>query len=88
MRKSLMLSAVVGIGLTATSSAAPKWAKKGDVIVKCKGVAKKGANDCGANGHACSGQAAKDRDPNEWVYTPEGLCEKIGGKIGKKSKVQ
>lgn len=88
MRKGLIFSATIGMSLATTSSAAPKWAKKGDVIVKCKGVAKKGANDCGANGHACSGHAAKDRDPNEWVYTPEGLCEKIGGKVGKKITVK
>ena len=88
MRKSLTLTALVGIGLTGSVSAAPKWAKKGDTIVKCKGVAKKGANDCGANGHACAGKATKDKDPNEWVYVPDGLCEKIGGKVGKKSKVK
>ncbi len=51
---------------------------------KCAGIAKKGMNDCGANGHACAGKAAKDGDPNEWITVPEGTCEKIvGGKIFK-----
>ena len=49
---------------------------------KCKGVAKAGMNDCGANGHGCAGQAETDGDPNEWIYVPEGTCEKIvGGKV-------
>ena len=60
-------SALVGAGLVVGGMAlsAPKWAKKGATLVKCKGIAKKGQNDCGANGHACSGKAAKDNDPNE-----------------------
>ena len=85
----LLATAAIGIGLMAAPlSAAPKWAKKGDTIVKCKGIAKKGMNDCGANGHGCAGQAKKDNDPNEWVYMPDGLCEKVGGKVLKKKKVK
>lgn len=52
---------------------------------KCLGVAKAGMNDCGANGHSCAGKAAVDGDPNEWVYVPEGTCEKIVGNKGIKS---
>ena len=53
---------------------------------KCAGIAKKGKNDCGSlNGkHSCSGQAAYDNDPNEWVYVPQGTCDKItGGRVAK-----
>ena len=50
-------------------------AQAGLVEVKCYGIAKKAFNDCGANGHACAGQAAKDNDPNEWIYVPQGMCE-------------
>jgi len=46
---------------------------------KCQGIAKAGQNDCGANGHSCAGQAAVDADPNEWIYVPEGTCDKIVG---------
>lgn len=46
---------------------------------KCQGIAKTGMNDCSANGHACAGQAVVDGDPNEWVYLPEGTCDKIVG---------
>ncbi len=51
---------------------------------KCAGIAKKGQNDCGATdgSHACAGQAKVDGSPVEWVYVPEGTCEKIvGGKV-------
>jgi len=49
---------------------------------KCQGIVKAGQNDCGANGHACAGYAKVDNDPNEWIYVPEGTCEKIvGGKV-------
>ena len=46
---------------------------------KCQGIAKAGQNDCGANGHGCAGYAKVDSDPNEWVYVPEGTCDKIVG---------
>ncbi len=46
---------------------------------KCYGIARKAKNDCGANGHACGGLAVVDGDPNEWIYLPKGICEKIVG---------
>jgi uncharacterized membrane protein len=71
------------------SAAAPKWAAKGSTIEKCAGIAAKGKNDCGANDHSCAGHAKKDNDPNEWVYVPAGLCEKIaGGKLVASKKVK
>jgi uncharacterized membrane protein len=46
---------------------------------KCFGIAKKGANDCGNASHGCGGEAKIDRDKNEWVFVPNGLCKKIVG---------
>jgi uncharacterized membrane protein len=89
MKKELLLSAAIGLGfagISAEAEAAPGWAKKGDTIVKCRGIAKKGMNDCGANGHDCAGQAVKDNDKNEWVYVPKGVCKKIAGGVVYKSK--
>ena len=80
-------TAAFAFSTTAIAGGTPDWAKKGDTIVKCKGIAKKGMNDCGAFGHACAGKAAKDNDPNEWIYVPKGLCEKIAGGTVIKSKV-
>jgi uncharacterized membrane protein len=53
---------------------------------KCAGIAKAGMNDCGAldGTHGCSGQAKTDNHPQEWVYVPQGTCEKItGGRVAK-----
>ena len=48
---------------------------------KCAGIAKAGMNDCGAldGKHACAGQATADNSAEEWVYVPQGTCEKITG---------
>ncbi len=79
----------LGVGLASTAIAAPKWAKTGDTVEKCLGVAAKGQNDCGSKdgAHGCGGKAKTDRDPNEWVYTPEGLCAKLGGTVWKTKKI-
>lgn len=55
---------------------------------KCQGIAKAGMNDCGANGHSCAGQAEVDGDANEWVYVPEGTCDKIVGGTVKAPKAK
>lgn len=52
---------------------------------KCQGIAKAGQNDCGANGHSCAGYAETDGDANEWIYVPEGTCEKIVGGVLKEA---
>ena len=46
---------------------------------KCKGIVKAGMNDCGTSKHACAGMAKVDKDPEEWVYVPEGTCAKLVG---------
>ena len=93
MKKPLILSAVAGLVASTvaieSASAAPKWAKSGDTLVKCRGIAKKGANDCGANGHDCANQAKVDNDAKEWVYVPQGVCKKItGGVVWKKKTIK
>ncbi len=70
----LTLLAVAVIPSTATAG------KPG--MEKCAGIVKAGKNDCGTSKHACSGNAAVDKDPEEWVYVPAGTCEKIAdGKL-------
>ena len=71
------LAALVG-GATMIANAAT--AKDG--FEKCAGIAKAHANDCAAKMHSCAGQAAKDNEPDSWVYVPTGTCAKIaGGKV-------
>ncbi len=66
--------------------------KPGEIIVKCAGIAKKGKNHCGANGHACNGLSAKDPkikdfDKNEWIYVRKEVCDSTPGKIVGKKRV-
>ncbi len=82
MKKSIIMSAVAIAMLSLGISGSAMAGKPG--FEKCMGVAKAGKNDCGTSAHACAGQAAKDNDPEEWVYVPEGTCDKIaGGKVKK-----
>lgn len=83
MDKRLILTAAIAGAVSAAAAtsirsadAAPSWKEGAE---KCSGMVKKGMNDCGANGHACGGQAAVDGDPKEWIYVPKGLCAKIVG---------
>jgi uncharacterized membrane protein len=55
---------------------------------KCAGIAKAGKNDCGAldGKHACATQATLDNSDQDWVYVPQGTCEKITGGVVAKVK--
>jgi uncharacterized membrane protein len=72
------LMALIALGATQGVAEAADPAGK----EKCYGVSKAGQNDCAnATGtHACSGQAKKDNDPNDWKYVASGTCTKLGGK--------
>lgn len=75
-KASAAAASILAIALLSNSGVSHA-AKEG--FEKCQGVAKAGMNDCGANGHVCAGQATVDGDANEWVYVPEGTCDKIVG---------
>lgn len=68
-----LAAAVMACALTA-AVAVPASAQAAE---KCYGVVKAGKNDCAANGHACAGQSSRDADPDEWVYLPDGTCDKL-----------
>ena len=76
------IAGMLALGLSAGANALPDAPKAWE---KCAGVAMAGKNDCGSlNGtHGCASMAKTDNDPNEWVYTPEGTCAKIGGRVAK-----
>ncbi|UTW54171.1 DUF2282 domain-containing protein [Kordiimonas sp. SCSIO 12610] len=71
----------VAFAMTMTAGVANAADKKQE---KCFGIVAKGQNDCGTSAHSCAGQAKVDNHPEEWVYVPAGLCERIAG--GKKKK--
>jgi len=78
------IASVMAIGLVgaAGSSLAGKAGHE-----KCAGIVKAGMNDCGNSRHGCSGNAAKDKMSDEWLYVPIGTCKKIvGGEVFKKKK--
>lgn len=77
--KYLITATLLGMGTLAGSALAvpdapAQWEK-------CAGIVKAGMNDCGAldGSHNCAGQAKADKLDTEWVYVPEGSCEKISG---------
>ena len=85
--KTNLTTAAASILAVALATSAPLAQAGKEGMEKCAGIVKAEMNDCGANGHACAGQAKVDNDPNEWIYVPEGTCEKIvGGRVVKKKK--
>ena len=80
--KTIMNTALAGalaLGLASVSGSAIAG-KPG--FEKCQGIVKAGMNDCGTSKHGCAGMAKTDGEAEEWVYVPEGTCNKIvGGKI-------
>jgi len=77
----LVVAAIMGVtGVASYGHAVPDAPKNWE---KCAGVSQAGKNDCGSldKSHACGGKATKDKDPNEWIYVPEGTCAKLGGKV-------
>ena len=79
-----LASALATLALAGASTSMAGVPAQPESWEKCAGIAKAGQNDCGSldGAHSCAGQAAKDSDPNEWVYVPAGTCEKIvGGRV-------
>ncbi|MDM8546774.1 BufA1 family periplasmic bufferin-type metallophore [Candidatus Venteria ishoeyi] len=79
----LVFAGIMALGLSAVSTSALAG-KPG--FEKCMGVAKAGKNDCGTSAHACAGMAKTDSEAEEWVYVPEGTCEKLTGGTVKGAK--
>jgi len=77
-KKSLLTAATLTAFVAGAAMMAPAHAEKVG-FEKCGGIAKASSNDCKGNGHSCAGQAAKDRDPMEFVLVPAGTCDKIAG---------
>ena len=70
------LTGVLALGLGATAREALAG-KPG--MEKCAGIVKAGQNDCGTSEHDCAGMSKVSGAPEEWIYLPEGTCQKIVG---------
>lgn len=85
---STVLTTAVGLALSLlalpSNAAKPTW----EGYEKCAGIVKTGKNSCGTSKHGCAGHAAKDNDPEEWIYLPKGTCEKIVGGTLKVTKAK
>ncbi len=77
----ILQSSLVALALAGLSASPAVLAAKPG-MEKCAGIVKAGKNDCGTSKHACAGQSTQDGDSDEWLYVPEGTCDKIvGGKV-------
>lgn len=72
------LAGAVALGIAATSDEAAAEKKE---MEKCYGVVKAGHNDCASasGSHSCAGHATEDASGEEWIYLPEGTCERLAG---------
>ena len=76
--KSIITPALIAAVMTSIAAAPAAEAKSKE---KCYGVSKAGKNDCASlsGSHSCAAQSTKDNDPEEWVFVPTGLCERLTG---------
>ncbi|MES9852741.1 MAG: DUF2282 domain-containing protein [Candidatus Thiodiazotropha sp. L084R] len=81
IRTALAGMLAAGTMLAAQSATAAPDAPK--AWEKCAGIVKAGKNDCGAldGKHACATQSTVNNSEQEWVYVPQGTCEKITGGV-------
>ncbi|HET9870467.1 MAG TPA: DUF2282 domain-containing protein [bacterium] len=81
------LASLVAFGAAgvASQALAKDWTKMVKTE-KCYGVAKAGKNDCATKSHACAGMSKVDNDPNDWVFLPVGVCDKLTHAMDKSDK--
>jgi uncharacterized membrane protein len=76
--RSLVGSALIAAATLASASAnAGPVADPGASFEKCYGIAAAGKNDCQTASASCAGTAARDSQPDAWLYVPAGTCAKI-----------
>ena len=87
-RTKVAMASLLAAGALLAANTASAVPSAPEAWEKCAGIAKAGKNDCGAldGKHDCAGNATVDNSDQEWVYTPEGTCEKITGGVVAKVK--
>jgi uncharacterized membrane protein len=73
------ITAFLALATTGSVIAATNDTMKQENTEKCYGIVKAGMNDCATATQSCAGSATKDNQPDAFVFTPKGLCEKIVG---------
>ncbi|ROS05322.1 putative membrane protein [Sinobacterium caligoides] len=81
MNKKVFINSAIGAVLASTSLNSLAVPDQPEQWEKCAGIAKAGANDCGAldGSHNCAGQAKGDNLDTDWIYLAAGSCEKVTG---------
>ena len=78
-KNTIMNAALAGVVALGMGTMADEAAAAKPGFEKCAGIVKAGMNDCGTAKHDCAGKAETDGAADEWIYVPEGTCEKITG---------
>lgn len=84
MEKKWIIAAITGVFVTASnvSSYAADSSATAQPTEKCYGIAKAGKNDCATAKQSCANSSTKDAQPEDYLFLPQGTCEKIvGGKL-------
>jgi uncharacterized membrane protein len=78
------ITAALIAGVASAQAQAQAFPEKPDYkFEKCFGVAKAAQNDCTTAQHSCGSLGSVDADPNDWIYTPKGTCQRlVNGKLG------
>lgn len=84
--KTVATTSVLAFAMAVSSGAAVAEKKKKSKKEKCYAIVAKGMNDCATSTHSCAGQSKVDNHPEEWVYVPAGLCNRIAGSKSKPGK--
>ena len=66
------------VSLILLTSSSPSFAENPN-DEKCAGVVKAGLNDCASAEHICAGMNTENGYINDWLWLPEGTCNKIKG---------
>lgn len=77
MKTSNVIVSAIAAAISLSVTVGPALAA--DKPEKCYGVVKAAKNDCGTSKHSCAGVSKADNAPDEWVFMPKGLCDKIVG---------
>lgn len=77
--KILAGAVVAALAFTAANMATSPASAANEGMEKCAGIAKASMNDCQTASHSCAGTATVDGTKDDWVYVPNGTCQKIVG---------
>lgn len=81
VQNTAVIAAALGASLLSVYTNTDWLSKRGDTIEleRCYHVVRSGKNDCATSKHSCAAQATINKDPEEFIMIPKGLCNRIAG---------